>query len=180
MTRLRFATVVAVLGLGSLTACSAGGAAPEPGPGPDGHVAEPAAEDLTPTAVRYLWQQDALSDADALEPVLEELGEPMLVRTEAEWDAWWSDVPSELQDSALQSTPPDFSEGVAVVVAVGSCPPQAYSFTTVGVGEISAEVSSADDSDLTCEWDPKAVYAFGFSFSDLDVTTADDVTLTPQ
>jgi hypothetical protein len=180
MTRLRFATVVAVLGLGLLTACSAGGGAPEPGPGPNGQVAEPAGEDLTPTAVRYLWQQDALSDADALEPVLEELDEPMLVRTEAEWDAWWSDVPSELQDSALQSAPPDFSEGVAVVVAIGSCPPQSYLFTTTGAGEIAAEVKAADDNEIVCEWDPQAVYAFGFSFAELGVTAADDVTLTPQ
>lgn len=177
MNRLGRAAAVAVVGLGLLTACSEGGAAPAPMPGPDAGDGQPAGQELEPSSTRYLWQQDALADSTALDPVLAELDEPLLVRSEAEWDAWWSDVPEELQNSALQSSPPDFSDGVAVVAAVGSCPPQSLSFTTTGAGDIVAEAVTAE-SGMTCASDPRAVYAYGFSLESIGAASVDDVTVT--
>lgn len=177
MNRLGRAAAVAVLGLGLLAACSEGGAAPAPMPGPDAGDGQPVGHELDPSSTRYLWQQDALVDPTALDPVLEGLDEPRLVRSQAEWDAWWGDVPEELQNSALQSSPPEFSDGVAVVAAFGSCPPQSLSFRTKGTGDIVAEVVTAE-SDMTCASDPQAVYAYGFTLESIGATSADDVSVT--
>jgi hypothetical protein len=165
-----------VLAVGLLAGCSgeAGGAPGSlPGPSGDSDVAVP---ELEPTKSTYLWQEDLLSgDTQQLSTLLDE-GDPVLLRTQAEWDAWWDEVPEELASAALSTPSPDLDGAVAVVASYGSCPPTPIRFTAPGEGEIGHEYAQ-NDADYDCAWNPRAVYVFTFTLESLGVDSADEVSL---
>ena len=100
---------------------------------------------------------------------------PLLLRTQAEWDAWIASLPELLQERGFDRKP-DFAAEVAAVGSYPDCESSAR-FEDAGAGALRFVVESPDD--IACYWSPIVITVVTITVADTSAASADELTFTP-
>ena len=121
------------------------------------------------------WSQADSPDAhrDAVRDAAPE--NPLLLRTQAEWDAWVASLPELLQERGFDREP-DFDAEVVAVGSYADCQSSAR-FEDAGGGQLQFIVESPDD--IACYWSPIVITVVTITVADTSAASADELTFAP-